>query len=88
MEKKNKDIAIAIKYNEEEDVAPKVIAKGEKKVAENIIEKAKELSIPIYEDERLSKQLKSLELDETIPPELYEAVAQVLIFISKIDNIK
>lgn len=87
-EKKNNNLAVALKYKEDEDTAPKVIAKGENKVADRIIEKGEELSIPIYRDEKLSQQLKNLELEETIPPELYEAVAQVLIFISRIDENK
>lgn len=87
-QKKNKNVAIALKYNENEDDAPKVIAKGENKVADKIVEKGKEYSIPVYKDEKLSQQLKNLELKETIPPELYEAVAQVLIFISRLDGNK
>lgn len=84
--KNTKDIAVALKYKPEEDDAPKVIAKGENKVAENIINQAKEHDIPIYQDEKLSRQLNSLEIEQVIPQELYEAVAQVLVFISDIDN--
>ncbi|MBF1051459.1 MAG: EscU/YscU/HrcU family type III secretion system export apparatus switch protein [Peptostreptococcaceae bacterium] len=87
MDKQKKiESAVALKYNADEDIAPKVIAKGEKKVAENIVEKAKELDIPIYQDEKLTNQLKNLEIDENIPQELYEAVAQVLLFITRLDN--
>lgn len=84
--KKEKDVAVALRYKPEQDEAPRVVAKGENKIAENIVEKAKEHDIPIYEDEKLSRQLNALELEQTIPTELYEAVAQVLIFISEIDN--
>lgn len=78
--------AVALKYKADEDIAPKVIAKGEKKVAENIVAKAKKLDIPVYQDEKLANQLKNLEIDDNIPQELYEAVAQVLLFITRLDN--
>jgi flagellar biosynthetic protein flhB len=78
--------AVALKYDEGEDIAPKVIAKGERKVAENILEKAKEHNIPVYKDKKLASQLSNLEIDDNIPQELYEAVAQVLLFITKIDS--
>ncbi|MBS6062346.1 EscU/YscU/HrcU family type III secretion system export apparatus switch protein [Criibacterium bergeronii] len=87
-DKNNVESAVALKYKPEEDIAPRVIAKGERKVAENIVKKAKENDIPVYKDEKLVKQLKNIELDENIPSELYEAVAQVLLFITKIDNQK
>lgn len=87
MEKDKKiNSAIALKYNPDEDIAPKIIAKGERKVAENMLEKAKEHNIPIYQDEKLSNQLKNLEIDDNIPQDLYEAVAQVLIFITNLDR--
>ncbi|MGP1412049.1 MAG: EscU/YscU/HrcU family type III secretion system export apparatus switch protein [Peptoanaerobacter stomatis] len=78
--------AVALKYDEGEDIAPKVIAKGERKVAENILEKAKEHNIQVYKDKKLASQLSNLEIDDNIPQELYEAVAQVLLFITKIDS--
>lgn len=87
MEKDKKiNSAIALKYNPDEDIAPKIIAKGERKVAENMLEKAKQNNIPIYKDEKLSNQLKNLEIDDNIPQDLYEAVAQVLIFITNLDR--
>ena len=42
--------AIALKYNQDQDLAPKVLAKGKGKIAENILEKAKELDIPVQKD--------------------------------------
>lgn len=84
--KEEKDVAVALRYDPDKDNAPKVVAKGENKLAESIVEKGKEHKIPIYQDKKLSRQLNKLELDETIPSQLYEAVAQVLVFISEIDN--
>lgn len=82
--KKNK-IANALKYNKEES-APKVVAKGEGYIAEKIIETAKENNISIYKDEKLARQLKNLDLGQEIPEELYEVVAEVLVYIAKLDN--
>lgn len=78
--------AIALKYDSDEDIAPKVIAKGDNFIAKNMVEKAEELDIPIYRDEKIVHQLINLEINDNIPQELYEAIAQVLIFITKLDK--
>ncbi len=77
--------AVAIKYDPS-DVAPKVIAKGKGYIAEKIIGKASDKGIPVYKDKNLVDELAKLELGMNIPPELYEVVAQVLIFISDLDK--
>ena len=86
MKKEEIKSAIALKYDSDEDIAPKVIAKGDNYVAKNMVEKAEELDIPIYCDEKIVHQLRNLEINDNIPQELYEAVAQVLIFITKLDK--
>ncbi len=73
--------AAAIRYRHKKDNAPKVIAKGSGKIAEKIIQIAKEHNIPIQDDPYLIEALSSLDLYEEIPPELYRAVAEVLVFI-------
>ncbi|WP_083528302.1 EscU/YscU/HrcU family type III secretion system export apparatus switch protein [Alkalithermobacter thermoalcaliphilus] len=85
---KKKKLAAALKYDINKDNAPKVIAKGKGLVAENIIKTAKENNITIYEDDQLAKKLQTLQIQEEIPVELYEAVANILAFISKIDTKK
>ncbi len=89
MENKRKQIkeAAALKYNMGEQ-APKVIATGKGKVAENIVEKAEENKVPVYKDPDLAHMLNLLEIGDEIPPELYEVVAQVLVFISDIDKLR
>ena len=77
--------AVAIKYNPE-DSAPKVVAKGKGYMAEKILEQAKENDVKIYEDAELIKEFEGIDLGEHIPPELYEAVARVLIFITDLDK--
>lgn len=89
MDENNKSkIANALRFNPEKDAAPQLIAKGVGLIAENILKKAKEYDIPIYEDEKLSNQLKQLELGDQIPYELYEVVAEVLVFIGQVDQSK
>lgn len=84
---KSKDrIATALKYNSNEQIAPKVIAKGMGYVADAILSRGEENDIPVYKDEKLSQQLYNLSIGEEIPEELYELVAEVLIFIAKLDS--
>jgi len=73
--------AVALKYNQEKNNAPKVIAKGRGEMAEKIIEIAKANRLPLYEDKNLVSILETLEVESEIPPELYRAVAEVLAFI-------
>ena len=79
--------AVALKYNID-DVAPKVIGKGQGFVAEKIMEQAKLSQIPIYKDKQLVTDLMGINLGENIPPELYEVVASVLVFISDLDKME
>jgi len=79
--------AIALEYNPEED-APKVIATGRGVLAERIIERAKESAVPVHRDDKLADTLSRLEIGEMIPPELYEVVAEILVFVDAMDKIK
>ncbi len=79
--------AIALSYNPEEN-APKVIASGKGLLAEKIIEKAKEADVPIHQDDKLADTLSRLEIGDMIPPELYEVVAEILVFVDAMDKIK
>jgi len=85
MEKHKRNQAIAIKYDPE-DIAPKILAKGAGVIAEKILESANREDIPIHKDPTLIKDLVKLDLGEHIPPDLYEAVAKILIFISDLDK--
>lgn len=87
-DKKNKrKQAIALEYNPSED-APKVIASGQGALAERIIEKAKESNVPLHRDDKLADTLSRLEIGEMIPPELYEVVAEILVFVDAMDKIR
>ena len=80
--------AVALGYDPNEDGAPKVIASGKGALAEKIIEQAKDNKIPVHEDDKLADTLSRLEIGEMIPPELYEVVAEVLVFVDAMDKIK
>lgn len=79
--------AIALEYDVN-DSAPKVIASGKGIVAERIIEKAKESAVPVHKDDKLADTLSRLEIGDMIPPELYEVVAEVLVFVDAMDKLK
>ncbi len=88
-EKQNDKIkqAIALEYNVEED-APTVIASGKGALAERIIEKAKESDVPIHRDDKLADTLSRLQIGDAIPQELYEVVAEILVFVDSMDKLK
>ena len=77
--------AVAIQYNPE-DAAPKIMAKGAGLVAERIMENARLADVPLHKDAALAEELTKIDLGAGIPPELYEAVAQILIFINELDR--
>lgn len=78
--------AAALQYSPETDAAPKVVAAGKGQVAERIIQKAQESNVPLYQDSNLAKTLSSLCIGDEIPPEIYEVVAEILIFIGSVDE--
>jgi flagellar biosynthetic protein FlhB len=79
-------IAVAIKYDKENGSAPVVVAKGMRLNAEKIKEIAREAGVPILRNVPLAQALNKLEVDEEIPEELYEAVAEVLNFVYELKN--
>ena len=83
MEKKLKKAA-ALTY-EGGDEAPRITALGKGEIAHRIIETAKKNNVPVFENSGLVDTLIQLEIGEQIAPELYGVVAEILVFISKID---
>ena len=79
--------AAAIKYDAS-DRAPQIIAKGKGLVADNILERANEAEIPVYQDSELVETLTKIDIGEYIPPELYKVVAEIMIFVSDLDKMK
>lgn len=76
--------AVALKY--EGQGAPRVIAKGERYIAEQIIELARQAGVPIMQDSALVQLLSQVELETEIPPELYHAVATLLAFVYRMER--
>ena len=79
--------AVALSYNPG-DEAPIIVAAGKGALAEKIIEKAKESDVPLYEDSKLANTLSKLDIGDSIPPELYGVVAQILVFVDNLDKLK
>ena len=79
--------AIALEYDGE-DAAPRVIASGKGALAERIIERAKEADVPVHQDDKLADTLSRLQIGDMIPPELYEVVAEILVFVDAMDKIQ
>lgn len=79
--------AVALEYDPA-DSAPKVIAMGRGVLADKIIEQAKQADVPIHKDDKLANTLSKLQIGEMIPPELYEVVAEILMFVDSMDKIK
>ncbi len=91
MEEDKKNIAsktaVALSY-EEGDQAPKILATGKGHVAEKIIEAAKEADVPVHKDEKLAATLSKLEIGDYIPKELYGVVAEILVFVDRVESVK
>lgn len=86
-EKGEQKTAVAVAYQPGER-APKILAAGKGEIAERIIETAKENDVPFYQDDKLADTLSKLEIGSAIPPELYEVVAEILVFVDDMDRMK
>ena len=78
-----KQKAAALHYEPKSKNAPKVIAHGEGVIAQKIIAKAHEFNIPLFQNELLVNSLVNLDIDETIPHELYNSVVEVFLWLMK-----
>ena len=88
MEKRKIRHAIALEYDPNNDNAPKVVASGQGIRADKIVETAKENKVPVHKDSKLADTLSRLEVGQEIPPELYEVVAEILVFVDAMDKIR
>lgn len=87
-EDKARKHAVAIRYDQSHDNTPRVVAKGSGLIAEQILATAKQHTVPVYQNKTLATMLMAVELDREIPPELYQAVAEVLAYIYRLDQKK
>lgn len=83
-----RQLAVALRYDEDKESAPRVIAKGSGDVARRILDLAEESNIPIRDDPDLVQSLAKLDLGQLIPSELYPAVAEVLAYVYRMNNRK
>jgi flagellar biosynthetic protein FlhB len=76
--------AVALRYKENQDKAPIVIAKGQDYLAQRIKQKARESGVTIVENKPVARALYwSCEIDDEVPRELYQAIADILIYVYK-----
>jgi flagellar biosynthetic protein FlhB len=80
-------IACALKYKAEEMASPLLIAKGTELIAKKIANIAREHGIPVIENAPVARALyKMVDLNQQIPPELYKAIAEILLFVYNLKN--
>lgn len=84
--KTRRETAVALRYREHHDGAPRVVAKGEGELARRIRETAQAHNIPVHRDDGLVELLAEVELDREIPPELYASVAELLAWIYRAND--
>jgi flagellar biosynthesis protein len=75
------DKAVALKYDDASSKAPKVVASGKGEIASKIIQRAKEHDVALFSNPELVSSLLNLELDQEIPTQLYQAVADIFIWL-------
>lgn len=78
--------AVAMRYHQDKDSAPRVVAKGQGSIAERILALAEEHAIPLHRDDDLVTLLAVLDIDAEIPPRLYHAMAEILAHIYRINR--
>ena len=88
LDRKKKDKTTVADAYKPRKRAPKIISTGKGEVAERIIETAKENEVPLYEDDKLASTLSRLDIGDMIPPELYDVVAQILVFVDDMDRLR
>jgi len=77
--------AIALAYSQT-DTAPRVVARGQGFIAEQIIARAKEYGVYVHESPELVALLTQVDIDEHIPPQLYMAIAELLAWLYRIEH--
>lgn len=86
MKRQGPEKAVAILYDSEKSLSPKVIATGTGELAKKIIETAREAGVHIQEDPNLVELLSKIKLGEEIPTELYQTVAEILSFVYQVNE--
>ena len=74
-------VAVALEYDSKSEFAPKVVAGGRGKVAEQILQIAFDRGIKVREDADLAEMLSAIDIDSEIPVEAFAAVAEILTYV-------
>jgi flagellar biosynthesis protein len=82
----NGPMAAVLRYDQDKDQVPVVIAQGKGYIAQKIIDLAKENNIPLQEDTMLVENLIDMDLGDNIPPQLYSVVAEVLLLLEEMEK--
>lgn len=83
---KSKTRAAAISYDPAENDVPILSAFGEGHLAQKIVDVARESGVPVMQEPGLTNMLSKLSVGDEIAPEMYDAVAKVLAFVSEVDR--
>ena len=83
---KNDEFQRAVALHYDQKGVPTVLATGEGEIARLIKERAEAAGVPLVEDPKLSYLLSKIPLGDEIPPELYRAVAEVLVFVLRLEK--
>lgn len=79
--------AAALHYDPGRDAAPRLVARGDGRLADRILELARAHGIPVHEDRALVDVLARLELGSEIPPEMYRLVAEIIAFVYRLQGL-
>lgn len=79
-------VAVALRYLAGADEAPRVVARGRGEVADRILDLARRHGVPVHPDRDLAQALAALDVGAEIPPKLYEALAEILAYVWKINE--
>ena len=78
--------AVALRYDRNNEDSPRVVAKGKGFVAQQLLAIARRHAVPVYQNQSVTQLLMAVELDREIPPELYQALANILAYVYRLDG--
>ncbi|CAB3778486.1 EscU/YscU/HrcU family type III secretion system export apparatus switch protein [Pararobbsia alpina] len=78
--------AVALAYEHGDDAAPRVVAKGYGQIADMIVQRARETGLYVHESSQMVSLLMNVDLDSHVPPLLYQAVAELLAWLYRLEQ--
>ncbi|MEJ0003603.1 MAG: EscU/YscU/HrcU family type III secretion system export apparatus switch protein [Pararobbsia sp.] len=86
MSGKGRRTAVALAYDKNDDAAPRVVAKGYGEIAEMIVQRARDSGLYVHESAQMVSLLMNVDLDSQVPPLLYQAVAELLAWLYRLET--